>query len=69
MRSSGKGSATHNDASSPNDDNNDPAGLCLLRDLPARNKVLFCDTPDDSRQAAWAAVGIALAYDDMEIEV
>lgn len=40
-----------------------------MPDLPARNDVLFCDTPNDTRQAAWAAVGIALAYGGMEIEV
>ena len=56
-------------SSNNDDDASDHAGLCLLRDLPARNKVLFCDTPNHTRQAAWAAVGIALAYDGMEIEV
>ena len=45
------------------------AWLALLRDLPARHKVLFGDTPDDAGQAAWAAFGIATARDGMEIEV
>jgi len=43
--------------------------LALLRDLPARNKVLFCDAPSETQRADWAAAGIALAYDGMEIEV
>ena len=45
------------------------AWLALLRDLPARHKVLFGDAPDDAGRAAWAAVGIATARDGMEIEV
>ncbi len=45
------------------------AGLAFLRDLPARQKVLFCEAPSDAQRAAWAAAGIALAYDGMEIEV
>ena len=45
------------------------AGLAFLRGLPAHQKVLFCDAPSDAQRVAWAAVGIALAYDGMEIEV
>ena len=45
------------------------AWLALLRDLPARHKVLFGEAPDDAGQAAWAAFGIATARAGMEIEV
>jgi pyrroloquinoline quinone biosynthesis protein B len=43
--------------------------LSLLRDLPARHKVLFGPAPSDVARGDWADLGIALAYDGMEIEV
>ena len=43
--------------------------LSLLRDLPARHKVLFGPAPSEARRAEWADLGIALAYDGMEFEV
>lgn len=46
-----------------------PSWLTLLRDLPARQKALFGDTPGDAGQAAWAEFGIAMAYDASVIEV
>jgi pyrroloquinoline quinone biosynthesis protein B len=42
--------------------------LDLLRDMPARHKVLFADAPA-AASADWAGQGIALAYDGMEIEL
>ena len=45
------------------------AWLTLLRDLPARHKVLFGNAPDDAGQVAWAEFGIAWACDGMEIEL
>ncbi len=46
-----------------------PPWLALLRDMPARHKVLFADTPDPDGGTTWAEDGIALAYDGMEIEL
>ncbi len=46
-----------------------PPWLDMLRNLPARHKVLFGDAPTEALQAAWAARGIQLAYDGMEIEL
>lgn len=46
-----------------------PAWLALLRNMPARHKVLFADAPDADGDANWAEDGIALAYDGMEIEL
>ena len=43
--------------------------LDLLRGMPARHKVLFADGPAVAAQPGWAAQGIALAYDGMEIEL
>ena len=44
-------------------------GWDLLRTMPARHKVLFADEPALAAQPGWAAEGIALAYDGMEIEL
>ena len=46
-----------------------PAWLDLLRQLPARHKVLFGDAPNEADGAGWADMGLALAYDGMEIEL
>lgn len=43
--------------------------LALLRDMPARHKVLFGRPPAGAAARDWAAQGIALAYDGMEIEL
>ena len=43
-----------------------PPWLDLLRGMPARHKVLFGAEP---AQDGWAATGIAMAYDGMEIEL
>lgn len=43
--------------------------LAWLRDLPARHKLLFCDAPGEAQTIDWPAVGIALAYHSMEIEL
>jgi pyrroloquinoline quinone biosynthesis protein B len=45
-----------------------PPWLDLLRGMPARHKVLFADGPAAVRPG-WAAQGIALAYDGMEIDL
>ena len=46
-----------------------PAWLDLLRQLSARHKVLFGDAPNEADGAGWADMGLALAYDGMEIEL
>lgn len=43
--------------------------LDLLRGMPARHKVLFGQAPAGAGSRDWAAQGIALAYDGMEIEL
>ncbi len=53
-------------------DRGEPAAepwLNLLRDLPARHKVVFGPAPSEAESADWADLGIALAYDGMEFEV
>ena len=45
-----------------------PPWLATLRGLPARHKVLFCDTGDHQPEA-WADCGIAMARDGMEIDL
>ena len=45
-----------------------PPWLATLRGLPARHKVLFCDTADQQPEA-WADCGIAMARDGMEIDL
>jgi len=55
----------------------EPPWLGLLRGMPARHKVLFGGDPGGGEPgsapaqagAGWAAQGIALAYDGMEIEL
>lgn len=48
----------------------DPSWLALLRELPARHKVLFGDAPSAPEAPGyWAGQGISLAFDGMEIEL
>jgi len=57
------------DPQDPAVDAADPAWMTLLRDMPARHKVLFGTQPDSAPAARWAAQGIELAYDGMEIDL
>ena len=43
--------------------------LTLLRDLPARHKLLFGPAPCQAGQGDWADLGIEQACDGIEIEV
>jgi pyrroloquinoline quinone biosynthesis protein B len=51
----------------PHDEPLDPAWIDLLRDLPARHKVLFAADGAHGGRDALAERGISLAYDRMEI--
>jgi pyrroloquinoline quinone biosynthesis protein B len=52
------------------DDADDTADwLALLRELPARHKLLFGAAPSETHRATWADQGLHLAYDGLEIEL
>lgn len=53
----------------PGDNSTARPWLSLLRDLPARHKVLFGEAPAGERRSDWAEHGLQLAYDGMEIEL
>jgi pyrroloquinoline quinone biosynthesis protein B len=57
------------DAAAPPAAADTPDWLQRLSRLPARHKVLFGGQSEPADAARWAAQGIALAYDGMEIDL
>jgi pyrroloquinoline quinone biosynthesis protein B len=57
------------DPPAADDAHHSAAWLALLRELPARHKLLFGAAPSDAHRATWADQGLQLAYDGLEIEL